>query len=114
MAQADVVVVPSLADEPFGNTAVEALLAARPVIVSGAGGLLEAVEGFDSAQLVRPGDAAAIAAAIERVRIEWPAFRARASADAVVAADRHSPDRYGDRMAGLLAETIDARRGSSR
>ncbi|HKY16388.1 MAG TPA: glycosyltransferase, partial [Microthrixaceae bacterium] len=34
VAAADIVVVPSVADEPFGNTAVEAVLAARPVVVS--------------------------------------------------------------------------------
>ena len=32
---ADIVVIPSTAGEPFGNTAVEAALAARPLIVSG-------------------------------------------------------------------------------
>ena len=66
VADSDVVLVPSRVDEPFGNTAVEAVLGARPVIVSRIGGLPEAVEGFRSAQIVPPDDADAIARAVRR------------------------------------------------
>ena len=43
---ADIVVIPSTAGEPFGNTAVEAALAARPLVVSDSSGLLEATNGL--------------------------------------------------------------------
>ncbi|HEY8524544.1 MAG TPA: glycosyltransferase family 4 protein [Acidimicrobiales bacterium] len=102
LAAADVVVVPSVADEPFGNTAVEAVLAARPVVASGAGGLGEAVAGYGCALTVPPDDPAALAGALEKVVADWPTFRAAARADAAVAAARHDPERYGDRLAALV------------
>lgn len=103
LAQADVVVVPSRLDEPFGNTAVEAVLASRPVIVSNTSGLREAAAGYRSAQFVEPGDAAALAAALARVAADWPKYRAGAIQDAAEAEHRHSPERYGTLMAGYLA-----------
>jgi glycosyltransferase involved in cell wall biosynthesis len=106
VAAADAVVVPSVADEPFGNTAVEAMLGARPVVVSTAGGLGEAVTGYGSALTVPPGDPAAIADAVEKLVAGWPAYRAAALADARVAADRHAPARYGDRLVSQVERTL--------
>ena len=106
IADADVVVVPSLADEPFGNSAVESVLGARPVIVSDAGGLREAVAGYASAQSVPPGDPAAIADAIEKLIANWPHYRAAAAADAGLAADRHAPAAYADRLEGLARDVL--------
>lgn len=103
LAQSDVVVVPSRLDEPFGNTAVEALLASRPVIASNTSGLREAAAGYRSAQFVKPGDAAALAAALVRVAAGWPEYRADAMLDTAQAERRHSPERYGTVMAGHLA-----------
>jgi glycosyltransferase involved in cell wall biosynthesis len=98
IAAADIVVVPSIADEPFGNTAVEAVLAARPVVASASGGLVEAVAGYDSALGVAPGDPSAIARAISRIVDDWPTFRDASLRDAEVAAERHSVDRYRERV----------------
>jgi glycosyltransferase involved in cell wall biosynthesis len=106
VAATDVVIVPSVADEPFGNTAVEAVLGARPVVVSAAGGLNEAVAGYASALTVPPGDPLAIADAVEKVISDWHGYRAAAVADARVAADRHDPVRYGDRLAALMLEAL--------
>jgi glycosyltransferase involved in cell wall biosynthesis len=103
LAQSDVVVVPSRLDEPFGNTAVEAVLASRPVIVSNTSGLREAAAGYRSAQFVEPGDAAPLAAALARVAAGWPDYRADAVLDAAEAERRHSPERYGTLMAAHLA-----------
>lgn len=103
LAQADVVVVPSRLDEPFGNTAVEAVLASRPVIVSNTSGLREAAAGYRSAQLVEPGSAAPLAAALARVAAHWPQYRADAMLDAAEAERRHSPQRYGMLMVSHLA-----------
>ena len=66
LISADVVVVPSRVDEPFGNTAVEAILAARPLIVSDTSGLREAAAGYSSAQYVTAGNVGDIALALER------------------------------------------------
>jgi glycosyltransferase involved in cell wall biosynthesis len=106
VAASDVVVVPSVADEPFGNTAVEAVLGARPVVVSAAGGLNEAVDGYAAALTVPPGDALAIADAVEKLVADWPGYRDAAAADARVAADRHDPVRYGDRFAALVLDAL--------
>ncbi|HKY14081.1 MAG TPA: glycosyltransferase, partial [Microthrixaceae bacterium] len=107
VAAADIVVVPSVADEPFGNTAVEAVLAARPVVVSESGGLPEAIRGMTSAQQVPPGDASAIATAIDTTISSWPDVRLAAMNDASTASDRHSLSRYGDRMAEILRLVAD-------
>jgi glycosyltransferase involved in cell wall biosynthesis len=106
VAAADIVVVPSVADEPFGNTAVEAVLGARPVVVSSAGGLGEAVASYGSALTVPPGDAPAIADAVEKLVTGWPGYRRAALADARVAADRHDPTRYGDRLVALVDRAL--------
>ncbi|MBX5454431.1 MAG: glycosyltransferase family 4 protein [Acidobacteriia bacterium] len=63
MARVAIVVVPSRWPEPFGLTALEAMASGAAVIASEAGALPE-VTGH-AALLVRPGDAEALAAAIE-------------------------------------------------
>ena len=55
LAACDISLVPSRLEESFGNTAVEGVLARRPVVVSSIGGLLEASDGFSSVVLVHPG-----------------------------------------------------------
>ncbi|WP_256793616.1 glycosyltransferase family 4 protein [Terrabacter sp. Ter38] len=90
----DVVVVPSTQPEPFGNTAVEAVLAGRPVVVSRTGGLPEAVAGVASAVVVEPGDAEALADAVAQVVADWPGFVERAEAARKPAGERFSPQRY--------------------
>jgi glycosyltransferase involved in cell wall biosynthesis len=103
---ADVVVVPSVKDEPFGNTAVEAVLAARPVVVSATSGLREATDGYACAQQVRPADPVALADAIEKVYREWPWFREQALADAAIAADRHAQETYAAQVCRIVDEVL--------
>ena len=107
VSAADLVLIPSQADEPFGNSAVEAVLAARPVIASASSGLLEAVDGYASAQTVAPTDLAGWSAAILLVRRQWAQYRANAIADARKADDRHAPQRYRTAVAEDLADLID-------
>ena len=105
---ADIVVVPSVASEPFGNTAVEAVLAARPVVAADHSGLREAVEGCGGAQRVdtrAPDAAARLADAAVVVRADWPRFSAAALADAAVARGRHDPRAYGRRVAEAVTGT---------
>lgn len=102
LLSADVVVVPSVKDEPFGNTAVESVLSARPVVVSATSGLQEAVEGYGSAQQVRPADPHALADAIGRVHDDWPTFREKAFQDAQTAAERHAPAEYARRVCQIV------------
>jgi glycosyltransferase involved in cell wall biosynthesis len=102
LAAADVVLVPAVQEESFGNTAVEAVLAARPLVVSAHSGLREAAAGYASAQAVDPGDAAAWADAVARVAADWPAFREATAADAEVARRRSAPGRYARELVAAV------------
>ena len=103
LARADVLVVPSRLDEPFGNVAVEGALAARPVIVSRTSGLIEAADGFVSACAVPPSDPPALADAVTSVASRWSEVRADALWDAELAADRYSLARYRAGVAEVVA-----------
>jgi glycosyltransferase involved in cell wall biosynthesis len=94
LADADVVLVPSVGDESFGNTAVEALLAARPLVVSDHSGLREAAAGYAAAQAVDPGRPGDWADAVARIAADWPRFRDAALADAARARRLHAPERF--------------------
>ena len=110
LADSDVVLVPSLMEESFGNTAVEAVLAARPSVVSDHSGLREAAAGYAAAQLVPAGDAGAWADAVQRVVGDWAGSRAAAVDDAREAARRHGLDRYRDGLVAVVASLADGGR----
>jgi glycosyltransferase involved in cell wall biosynthesis len=114
LAASDVLVVPSRLDEPFGNTAVESVLAARPVVVSDTSGLREAAWGYRSAQQVEPGDSHDIADALERVWTDWQRFRSDAISDEAVARERHSVETYQRRIADAAAAVAVGRRSRVR
>ncbi len=67
MAQATVVVVPSIWAEPYGLVALEAMCQGTPVIVANSGGLPEIVGGSKGGIIVPPGDAKALAKAINKI-----------------------------------------------
>jgi glycosyltransferase involved in cell wall biosynthesis len=90
---AEVVLIPSRA-EPFGNTAVEGLLARRPVVASDVQGLTEIIVHGRTGLLVPPGDAEALAAAVAKV-LDDPAFAERLAHDGRQdALERFSLQRY--------------------
>ncbi|MEO7785790.1 MAG: glycosyltransferase family 4 protein [Terracoccus sp.] len=91
---ADVVLVPATLPESLGNTAIEALLAARPVVVSDAGGLAEVAAGCPTARIVPPGDPDALADAVADLLACWADVRAAAPAEAHEAARRYGPEAY--------------------
>jgi glycosyltransferase involved in cell wall biosynthesis len=64
LASADLLCQPNLTPEPFGIAFVEALGAGLPVVTSALGGAIEIVN-ESCGRLVPPGDAAALAAALE-------------------------------------------------
>jgi glycosyltransferase involved in cell wall biosynthesis len=103
LRDADVVLVPSVLDESFGNTAVEAVLGARPAVVSALGGLREAAGRYAGVQLVEPGRAELWADAVERIVGDWPRYRQAALGDAAEARRRHAPGRYRQQLAELVA-----------
>ncbi len=114
LSRADVVLVPSVAEESFGNTAVEAVLAARPIVVSDSSGLREAVTGYRSAQAVVPGRTTDWADAVQRVADDWDAVRAAAREDAREAARRHARTDFQERLVTVVESltadrTVDGR-----
>ncbi|MDR7382461.1 glycosyltransferase family 4 protein [Promicromonospora iranensis] len=100
-ARGDVVVVPSRV-EPFGNVAVQAMLAARPVVVSRTQGLAEIVRDGETGLLVPPDDPVALAKAVAAL-LDDPA-RASVLADAGRrdAVERFGVERYRAQMGRLL------------
>lgn len=107
LAEADVLVVPSRMAEPFGNTAVEGVLALRPVIASDDGGLREAAGGYSTTRLIPPDDAAAIAAKLEVLSTTWPRVVREVHGNRVMALRRHAPEVY---RRGVTAAVTERRR----
>ncbi|MGO1315667.1 MAG: glycosyltransferase family 4 protein [Cellulomonadaceae bacterium] len=105
LAEADVVLVPSRA-EPFGNTAVEALLARRPLVASRVQGLSEIVREGVTGLLVRAGDPHALAAAVGDL-LDDPARATRlAEAGRADATARFGITRYADTMVDALGRAL--------
>lgn len=102
----DLVVVPSVWEEPFGLVAAEAMAARRPVIVTDRGALREIV-GIDHPWVAVAGSAQSLAATISAVTF-MPAFERRAL---VEAARRrwescYSPMAGGARLGALLGDLL--------
>ena len=101
VADADIVLVPSRVDEPFGNTAVEATLAGRPCVVSDIGGLREAA-GQHTFASCPPGREDAVAHAVQSIMGDWTSYRRRALEDAAVAEVKHGIQPYSDRVLAVI------------
>lgn len=110
LADADVLVVPSRGDEPFGNTAVEGILAQRPVVASDSSGLREAAGGYSTSRLVRTDDADAIADALAEIAESWPVIIDDLPASRARALERHAPAVYRRAVAAACCAPDRARR----
>lgn len=113
LAAADIICVPSTVDEPFGNTAVEAMLARRPLVVSDTSGLREAAADYATARRVRPDDDAALAAAIADLTDHWAEVVGHTEADRELALSRHAPEVYRRTLVDTITDRRAARRGRS-
>ncbi|MGP5688487.1 glycosyltransferase [Glutamicibacter ardleyensis] len=105
-AGTDIAVVPAVMEESFGNTAVEGVLANRPVVASRIGGLEEAVAPYQSVLLVEPGNAQSLADAISRIIDEWDEFRSAAAEAAALARQTHDPEQFGERIDAALKSIV--------
>ncbi|WP_170834915.1 glycosyltransferase [Terriglobus roseus] len=66
-AALDITVVPSVHPEPFGCVVIEAMAVGTPVIGSDCGGIAEQIVDGQTGLLFKPGDAAALAIALDRM-----------------------------------------------
>jgi glycosyltransferase involved in cell wall biosynthesis len=101
LADADIALVPSRV-EPFGNAAVEAMLAGRPVIAGDAQGLREIVVPGENGHLARAGDEADLATTVSTMIQDWPRTVAQAERARADAERRFSPEIYRSRMIDIL------------
>ncbi|RFU39243.1 glycosyltransferase, partial [Actinomadura logoneensis] len=92
-AEADIAIVPSRV-EPFGNVAVEAMLAGRPVVASATQGLTEIVTDGVTGVRVAPDDPEALADAVTRLLDDWTAALTMAERARADAAARFGTARY--------------------
>lgn len=83
MGAADVIAHTSTLPEPFGRVIVEGMLARRPVIATTGGGVGEILDDGRTGVLVPPGDAAALARAVQSLRGDPARAAALAAAGAV-------------------------------
>lgn len=64
---ADIVLVPSILDDPLPTTIIEALSQNVAIVASDGGGIPEMIEGYQRSRLFAPGDARACAAAVASI-----------------------------------------------
>jgi len=106
LAEASVVVVPSLWPEPFGLVGIEALSAGRPVIASATGGVCDWLEDGVNGLAVAPGDAGALARALEELLGDPVRQRQMGEAGRAMVATRFSAEEH---VAALLGAYRSAR-----
>lgn len=100
--KADAFVYPGVIDEPFGRVMLEAL-ASRTPIVSSDTGSMEAIVG-DAGVLFEPEDEERLAAAVERLLLDYPA-RCDAIGDQLA---KFSPETVLEKFHDLYCETVEA------
>ena len=99
-AQARVVVMPSLWQEPFGIVGLEAQASGRPVVAYDVGGIREWLQNGVSGILVRPGDTTALGQAIQALANNPETADRYGQAGQRIATEKFNPDRL---MADLIA-----------
>ncbi len=97
-AAADLIVHASTDPEPFGLVILEAMAAARPVVATASGGVVDLVQDGETGLLVPPRDPAAMAAAIARL-LEAPGYAEQLAAHAGTRArERFTMDRNAQQV----------------
>jgi glycosyltransferase involved in cell wall biosynthesis len=90
LAEASVVVMPSVWPEPFGLVGIEAFAAGRPVIASATGGVYDWLEDGINGLGVKPGDPRALAQALNELLADPPRQQAMGAAGKEKVAARFS------------------------
>jgi glycosyltransferase involved in cell wall biosynthesis len=108
MTLADLVLVPSVWEEPFGLVVAEAQLLGVPVAVSTRGALPELVEGGNLGLTFDVANPRSVAAALTRAAAEAPSSRQRAEAVRRQASARYGYDRWCREVADVLWDAASA------
>jgi glycosyltransferase involved in cell wall biosynthesis len=94
LAEASVVAMPSVWPEPFGLVGIEAFAAGRPVIASATGGIGDWLKDGVNGLAVEPGDAHALARALNELLADPARQQAMGAAGKRMAAARFCPERH--------------------
>jgi phosphatidylinositol alpha-mannosyltransferase len=104
---ADVFCAPSLRGESFGVVLIEAMAAETPIVATELPGYANVARAGVDAELVRPGDPRALAAALNRV-LEDPEHAARLVASGRERAEGFSMDRLADTYVELYTSLVES------
>jgi glycogen(starch) synthase len=111
LASADLLVLPSVYEE-LGTVLVEALQVGLPAVATDVGGIPEVVEHGRTGLLVKPGDPAALAAAIDAV-VGDPEVARRMGAAARERAPEYDWERVADEVRALYDQVLAARKAET-
>jgi glycosyltransferase involved in cell wall biosynthesis len=110
MKACDLIVHCSTQPEPFGRVIVEAMLAGKPVIASASGGAVEIIEKQIDGVLTTPGDASALASAMNTLLTDAELASNLATAGAATARSRFTLDAYVDSVEKVIVNAAATRR----
>jgi len=105
---ADVFCAPSLRGESFGVVLIEAMAAVTPIVASELPGYANVARAGQDAELVRPGDPKALAAALVQV-LQDPERADKLVASGRSRAEEFSMDRLADRYVELYTSLVESR-----
>lgn len=111
LRSAKIVVVPSLYNECFGITAIEAMATGRPVIATSVGGLKEVVEERKTGLLVPPGSARELAEAVVTLLQDEALRREMGRRAREVAEERYSWSIVSEQIVRVYEEVLSESRG---
>ena len=98
----DIFVFPSIWEEPFGLTHIEAMASGLPVVSTANGGQGEFLKADENALVFPPGDADALAACLERLMTDTDLFKKLALQGRDTAVREFTFSRYVDELENLL------------
>ncbi len=98
----DIFVFPSIWEEPFGLTHIEAMASGLPVVSTANGGQGEFLKAEENALVFPPGDAEALFLCLERLMTDTDLFKKLAKQGRVTAVREFTFSRYVDELENLL------------